>query len=79
MYAKYQCTAHIDLAWAYTRDGLPDEGARHAMEALDIAATTMHAGSVRRIGALHMAVRQSGSQAARDLGSKLMQVKAAAS
>lgn len=79
VYAKHRCTAHIDLAWAYTRDGLPDEGARHAVEALDIAATTLHADSVRRIGALHMAVMQSGSRAARDLGSKLMQVKAAAS
>lgn len=79
VYAKHRCTAHIDLAWAYTRDGSPDQGARHAMDALEIAAMTRHADSIARIRSLYAAISQSGVRAAQDLGSRLTQVKATAS
>lgn len=77
VYAKHRCTAYIDLSWAYVLDGKPDEGVRHAMDALDIVASTRHADSIRRVESLHETIRQTGTLSARDLGSKLMQVKAA--
>lgn len=78
VYAKHRCTAYIDLACSYVEGGRPGEGAARALEALEIAAVTRHADSIRRIVGLEEAVRPSGTQAARDLRARLMEVKAAA-
>lgn len=75
--AKHRCTAHIDLATAYAADGEPAEAARHAISALEIIEFTRHADSLRRVSGLYRQVRSSGTAAVRDLGSKLMAVRAA--
>lgn len=75
--AKHRCTAHIDLADAYARDGEFGEAARHAISALDIITFTRHADSLRRVSALYEAIPVSRTALARDLGSKLLEVRAA--
>jgi hypothetical protein len=75
--AKHRCTAHIDLAAAYALDGEAAEAARNAVSALDIIACTRHADSLRRVAALHDMVRASGTSAARELGSRILEVRAA--
>ncbi len=74
--AKHRCTAHVDLADAYARDGRPDQAASHAGLALDIIDQTRHAESLRRVAAVHAAVRRTGTPAARDLGSRLAETRA---
>jgi hypothetical protein len=74
--AKHRCTAHVDLAYAYARDRKPDEAAHHATAALDIIAVTGHAESMRRATRVYEAIRPSGTAGARDLGSRLMTVRA---
>ena len=73
---KHRCTAHIDLADAYARDSKLDEAVHHAVSALDIIATTRHAESMKRVTGLYEAVRPSGTVAARELGSRLLEVRA---
>jgi hypothetical protein len=75
---KHRCTAHIDLADAYARDGKlkPDEAAYHAVSALDIIAVTGHAESMRRVTGIYERVRPSGTLAVRELGSRLLEVRA---
>lgn len=77
--AKHRCTAHIDLAEAYAHDTdpAPDESARHGISALDIIEFTRHADSLRRVGALHAMLRPRGTAAVRELGSRLLEVRAA--
>jgi tetratricopeptide (TPR) repeat protein len=74
--AKHRTTAHIDLADAFALDGRPDEASAQAMLALDIIAVTGHAESLRRVGGIYEAVRRTRTAAARDLGSRLMAVRA---
>jgi hypothetical protein len=76
--AKHRCTAHIDLADAYARDHKPkpDEAAHHAVSALDIIAVTRHAESMRRVAGIYERVRPSGTPAVRELGSRLLEVRA---
>jgi len=78
MQAKHRCTAHIDLADAYARDRKPkpDEAAHHAVSALDIIAVTGHAESMRRVAGIYERVRPSGVPAVRELGSRLLEVRA---
>jgi hypothetical protein len=77
--AKHRCTAHIDLADAYVRDSRPkpDEAAHHAASALDILAVTGHAESMKRVAGIYERVRPSGTPAVRELGSRLLEVRAA--
>lgn len=75
--AKHRCTAHIDLASAYSRDGEPAEAAHHAIRALDIIEFTHHADSLRRVAGLYETIRPSGTEAVRELGSRLLAVRAA--
>jgi len=75
--AKHRCTAHIDLADAYARDGELGEAARHAINALDIISFTRHADSLRRVAVLHGQLRASGTAVAQDLGSRLLEIRAA--
>ena len=74
--AKHRATAHIDLADAFARDGKPDEAAGQAMLALDIIAVTGHAESLRRAGGIYEAIRPTRTAAARELGSRLLAVRA---
>jgi hypothetical protein len=74
--AKHRTTAHIDLSDAFALDGRPDEAAAQAMLALDIIAVTGHAESLRRVSGLYDAVRPTRTAAVRDLGSRLMAVRA---
>jgi hypothetical protein len=76
--AKHRCTAHIDLADAYARDRKPkpDEAAHHAVSALDIIAVTGHAESMRRVAGIYERVRPSGIPAVRELGSRLLEIRA---
>jgi hypothetical protein len=74
--AKHRTTAHIDLADAFALDGKPDEAAAQAMLALDIIATTGHAESLRRAGGIYEAIRSTRTVAVRDLGSRLLAVRA---
>jgi hypothetical protein len=74
---KHRCTAYIDLAEAYGRGGMPDESARHASSALEIITETRHAHSLRRVEAIYAAVRSSGTAEARNLGSRLLEYRAA--
>ncbi len=76
VYAKHRCTAHIDLAAAYTRDGKPADAASHAISALEIVSATHHADSLRRVAALHEAIKPSGISESRELGSRLMEARA---
>lgn len=75
---KHRCTAHIDLADAYARDRKPkpDEAAHHAVSALDIIAVTGHAESIRRVAGIYERVLPSGTLAVRELGSRLLEVRA---
>jgi hypothetical protein len=75
---KHRCTAHIDLADAYALDRKPkpDEAAHHAVSALDIIAVTGHAESMRRVAGIYEKVRPSGTPAVRELGSRLLEVRA---
>ena len=75
--SKHRCTAHIDLADAYARDGELGEAARHAISALDIIAFTRHADSLRRVAALYEQLRASKTPAVQDLGGRLLEVRAA--
>ena len=75
--AKHRCTAHIDLADAFARDRKPNQAAHHAMSALDIIDVTRHAESMRRVSRLHEAIVATGVHAARELGSRLLKVRAA--
>ncbi|HEX6520960.1 MAG TPA: tetratricopeptide repeat protein [Streptosporangiaceae bacterium] len=75
--AKHRCTAHIDLAAAYSRDSEPAQAARHAIRALDIIEFTHHADSLRRVAGLYETIRPSGTEAVRELGSRLLAVRAA--
>src|SRR5207244_11282501 len=72
--AKHRCTAHIDLADAFARDRKPDEAAHHAISALEIIAVTGHAASMRRVAGIHSQLRKTGAAAARELGSRLLEV-----
>jgi tetratricopeptide (TPR) repeat protein len=74
--AKHRTTAHIDLADAYALDGKPDEAAVQAMLALDIIAVTGHAESLRRAARIHDAIRRTRTAATRELGSRLLAVRA---
>jgi hypothetical protein len=74
--AKHRCTAHVDLASAYARDGRPDQAASHASFALDIIDETGHTESLRRVAGVYTAVRRTGIPAARDLGSRLAETRA---
>jgi transcriptional regulator with XRE-family HTH domain len=74
---RHRCTAHVDLADAYVRDGKIDDGAGHAIRALEIIEDTRHAGSLRRVETLHKRIRPARSQAARQLGERLLHLKAA--
>jgi hypothetical protein len=74
--AKHRCTAHIDLADAFARDRKPDQAAHQAISALDIIATTRHAESMKRVAGLYNAIRPSGIPAARELGSRLLEIRA---
>jgi len=75
--AKHRCTAHIDLADAYAHDGEAAEAARQGISALEIISFTRHADSLRRVASLHEMLRRSGTAAARELGSRLLEVRAA--
>jgi hypothetical protein len=75
--AKHRTTAHIDLADAFARDGKPDEAVSQAMLALDIIDVTRHAESLRRAGRIYEAIRPTRTAAARELGSRLLAVRAA--
>jgi hypothetical protein len=72
---KHRCTAHIDLADAYALDGRPDQAASQAGLALDIIEQTRHAESLRRVAAVHAAVRRAGIPAARDLGGRIAEAR----
>jgi len=74
--AKHRCTAHVDLANAYARDGRPDQAASHAGLALDIIDETGHTESLRRVADVYTVVRRAGIPAARDLGSRLAETRA---
>jgi hypothetical protein len=74
--AKHRCTAHIDLADAYASDRKPDEAAHHGISALDIIELTRHAESMKRIAGIYERVRPSGIPAVRELGSRLLEVRA---
>lgn len=74
--AKHRCTAHIDLADAYASDRKPDEAAHHGISALDIITVTRHAESMRRVAGIYERVRPSGLPAVRELGSRLLEVRA---
>jgi hypothetical protein len=74
--SKHRTTAHIDLADAYARDGKADEAAAQAAAALDIIAVTGHAESLRRAADVYDAIRPTRSAAARELGSRLLAVRA---
>lgn len=74
--AKHGCTAHVDLASAYARDGRPDQAASHAGLALDIIDETGHTESLRRVADVYTTVRRTGIPAARDLGSRLAETRA---
>ena len=74
--AKHRATAHIDLADAFARDGKPDEAAGQAMLALDIIAVTGHAESLRRAAGIYEAIRPTRTAAARELGSRILAVRA---
>ncbi len=74
--AKHRCTAHVDLASAYARDGRPDQAASHAELALDIIDETGHTESLRRVADVYATVRRTGIPAARDLGSRLAETRA---
>jgi transcriptional regulator with XRE-family HTH domain len=76
--AKHRCTAHIDLADAFARDRKPDEAAHHAISALDIITVTGHAESMRRVAGVYKQVRPTGIAAARELRSRLLEVRAGA-
>jgi tetratricopeptide (TPR) repeat protein len=76
VHAKHRTTAHIDLADAYALDGKPDEAAAQAMLALDIIAVTGHAESLRRAAGIHEAIRRTRTAATRELGSRLLAVRA---
>jgi hypothetical protein len=75
--AKHRTTAHIDLADAFARDGKPDEAAAQAMLALDIITVTGHAECLRRAGGIYEAIRPTRTAAARELGSRILAVRAA--
>jgi hypothetical protein len=70
--AKHRCTAHIDLADAFARDGKPDEAAHHAVSAMGIITETRHAESLRRVAGLYEAVRPSGTANVRELRGRLL-------
>lgn len=74
---KHRATACIDLADAYVRDGRIDDGAHHAIAALDIVTGTRHADSLRRVEELHRAIAPTRTQTVRQLGAKLLELKAA--
>jgi hypothetical protein len=74
--AKHRCTAHVDLAEALARDGQLDGAADHAVSALKIIGQTRHAGSLRRVEALHRDMAPSRSGAGRRLGEQLLQLRA---
>jgi hypothetical protein len=74
--AKHRCTAHIDLADAYASDRRPDEAAHHGVSALDIIAVTRHAESMKRVAGIYERVRPSGIAGVRELGSRLLEVRA---
>jgi hypothetical protein len=74
--AKHRCTAHIDLADAFSRDSKPDDAAEHAIQALDIITVTRHAESMRRVGGIYEAIRHTGTTTVRELGSRLLEVRA---
>jgi transcriptional regulator with XRE-family HTH domain len=73
---KHRCTAHIDLAEAYARDGKVDEGAEHLMKGLDIIADTQHAESLRRVTRLNGKLREHRTPAVRRLGHRLRELEA---
>lgn len=74
--AKHRTTAHIDLAEALALDGRPDEAAAQATAALDLIEVTGHAESLRRAAVVYDMVRPARTAAGRDLGSRLMAVRA---
>lgn len=73
---KHRCTAHIDLAESYVRDRKVDDGAEHALDALEIIAETRHADSLKRVAALFTVVRPTRTPTVRRLGEKLIELKA---
>jgi len=74
---KHCCTAHIDLADAYLRNGQADQAAHHGMAALSIITDTRHAESLRRIGLLHTELVPYDTHAVRDLRGAYMEARAA--
>jgi hypothetical protein len=75
--AKHRCTAFVDLADACARDRKPDQAAAHAISALEIITITRHAQSMRRVGSIYEAIRGTKAEGTRELGSRLMAVRAA--
>lgn len=74
---KHRATACIDLAEAYVADGKVDDGAHHAIEALNIVAGTRHASSLQRVEALHRQLAPTRTPTVRLFGEKLLELKAA--
>jgi len=74
--AKHRAVAHVDLADAYARDRKPDQAASHAVQALDIIETTRHAQVLHRVAAIYAAIRATGTAEARELGSRLLAIRA---
>jgi hypothetical protein len=75
--SKHRCTAYIDLADAYASDDELSEAARYAISALDIITFTRHADSLRRVSALYQTLRTSRTPVVQDLGSRLLEIRAA--
>lgn len=66
----------IDLAAAYASDGKPAEAACQAISALDIITVTRSADSLRRVAGLYEMIRPSEIPESRELGSRLLEVRA---
>lgn len=74
---KHRATACIDLADAYVRDGRIDDGAHHALAALEIVTGTRHADSIRRVEKMHRTIAPTRTSSVRLLGAKLIELQAA--
>jgi tetratricopeptide (TPR) repeat protein len=75
---KHRCTAHIDLADAYAKDGKVDQSVEHLMAGLDIVADTQHAESRRRARRVTAGLREHRTPAVRRLGHRLRELEAMA-
>jgi tetratricopeptide (TPR) repeat protein len=75
--AKHRCTAYVDLAEAYAAERKIDEAADHAINAIAIVADTRHAASLQRVERLYKQIRVHQSNATRQLGEALVEMRAA--